>query len=349
MILISHLGRPEGKKDLRYSLEPVAEKLKELLKLKAQNLKLKAKINSFDAFQIAPNLILLENIRFYPGEEKNSPQFAHKLANLGDIFVMDAFGAAHRAHASTFGVAQILPSVSGLLLASEVHALSRALEKPERPLVAIMGGAKLDDKIEVIFNLISKVDSLILAGGIANTFLQAEGYQAGDSITSNKFIPLIKNLLKKERKKIILPIDAVIANKLDGKANIKIVTLGNKSAIICKPPWSIVDIGKKTIKLFSDIIKEAETIIWNGPLGVYEIRKFAKGTHDVGKVVDEVSKGKPYGLVGGGDVITALEKMKIISDIDYVSTGGGAMLKYLAGKKLPGIEILRSKKLKVKS
>ncbi len=301
------------------------------------------KINSFDAFEIKPRLFLLENIRFYPEEEKNDSKFSKKLAGLADVFVVDAFGTAHRKHASVVGISKYLPTVSGLLLFSEISALDRVLRKPAYPFIAIMGGAKISDKIKIIENLLPSVDKLLIGGGIANTFLKSLGYGVGSSLVEDKELELAKDLLEKFKDKIILPEDVIVADSIDKYAKIENVNIQTNPHTICVEPYVIVDIGLKTIDLFSDIIKKAETLIWNGPLGIYEIEKFAKGTKEIGKVFSEVSYGKPFGLVGGGNVVTALEKMNVIRGVDYISTGGGAMLEYLAGKKLPGIEVIENK------
>lgn len=342
IILVSHLGRPRGKKDLSLSLKPVAVSLSELLGAKNKKIVTK-KINGFDTFEIRPRLFLLENIRFYPEEEKNDLKFAQSLAKLADVFIVDAFGTAHRKNASVLGIPKYLPTVAGLLLDSEISALDKILRDPSHPFIAIMGGAKVSDKIKVIENLLSSVEKLLIGGGVANTFLLSLGYGIGSSLVETEELELAKDLLYKFKDKIILPEDVVVADSVDKYAQTENVNIYTNPHTICEEPYIIVDIGPKTIDLYSDIIKKAETIIWNGPLGIYEIEKFANGTKEIGRVVGKVSRGKPYGLVGGGNVVTALEKMNVISGIDYVSTGGGAMLEFLAGKKLPGIEVIEEK------
>ncbi len=347
IILISHLGRPKGKKDLSLSLKPIAINISEMLKIKEKP-KLK-KINGFDVFEIDSKLLLLENIRFYSEEEKNDLNFAKKLAKLADFFVEDAFGVVHRKHASIVGISKYLPTVSGLLLFSEISALNRVLRKPRYPFIAILGGVKISDKIKVIENLLPKVDKLLIGGGVANTFLKSLEYGVGSSLVEDKELELAKNLLEKFKDKIILPEDVIVADSIDKYAKIENVNIQTNPHTICKEPCAIVDIGQETIDLFSDIIEKAETLIWNGPLGVYEIEKFAKGTKEIGKVFSEVSYGRPFGLVGGGNVVTALERMNVIRGVDYISTGGGAMLEYLSGKKLPGIKVIESKKYEVRN
>lgn len=340
IILISHLGRPKGKKDFNLSLRPVAESLKKILNTGFPVLEIE--YNGFEAFQIAPNLILLENIRFYPGEEENSPLFARKLARLGDVFVMDAFATAHRSSASIVGISRYLPSFAGLRLFLEVSSLQKILNNPRRPFVVIMGGAKLSDKIEVISNLLPKVDYFLVGGGIANTFLAALGYGVGRSLIDVEKIPLVQDLFKKYSSKIILPEDVVVTDNLSEKGQLIIKEVFSLPQEICPSPYLIADIGPKTVKKYSQIIEKAKTLLWNGPLGVYEVSQFALGTKKIGKVFAKVAAGKPYGVVGGGDVVGALKRLKVIGGIDYISTGGGAMLEFLAGKKLPGIEILKT-------
>ncbi len=338
LILVAHRDRPGGKKIKELSLSPVAKRLAELLGQKS--LPLKEKYQHFEAFRIDPRVVLLENIRFYPQEEKNNPNFSKRLALLGDIFVMEAFATAHRKHSSTFGIASYLPTVAGLNFASEISHLERISKDPQSPFVVIMAGAKVKEKIGVISNLLSKLDYLLLGGGIATTFLAALGCRMCNSLVDFDSLPLAQSLLAKYKKKIFLPLDLKLAKKIEPKAKIIIKEVsfpGN----FCRAPYFVVDIGPKTIKKFSQIIRKAQTLLWNGPLGIYEIPRFAQGTRAIGKVFEEVASGKPYGLVGGGDVVGALEKSGYIKRIDYISTGGGAMLAFLAGQRLPGLEITK--------
>lgn len=339
IILVGHLGRPKGVKKPDLSLKPIASHFQKLLKIK-KPLK-EVVINNFEAFEISSNIILLENIRFWIGEEENRPIFARKLAGLADIFVMDAFATSHRASASIVGVARYLPAYAGINLAKEVEALSKIIESPSKPFVAIMGGAKISDKIEVIENILPKVDFLLVGGGIANTFLAAIGIDILKSTFDVDKLNIAKELLKKYSQKIILPKDVIFADKIENNAKKIIVDISIFVPKIPEGYFYIVDIGPKTVAEFSKIIKKAQTLIWNGPLGVYEIPEFAEGTLKVGKVFAKVCEGKPFGLVGGGDVIASLKNLKIINKIDYISTAGGAMLEFLAGKNLPGLEILK--------
>lgn len=338
IILISHLGRPEGGFEKGLILLPVAQKLKSLLGKK--NGVTKTKLNSFDAYKISSRIFLLENIRFFKEEKENKLAFVKKLASLGDIFVMDAFSTAHRIHASVYGIGKILPAYAGLLMEKEISNLSRLTENPKHPFCIIMGGAKILEKINVISNLAKKADYFLLGGGISNAFLKAQGYEIGSSLYEKISISLCQKLLKKYPEKFILPIDFVAVDASKSSKVVKISFLKKK----VKQSFKIVDIGPETIKKFTFYIKRAQTLLWNGPLGVYEKKKFAKGTLKIGRFFSEVSAGVPFGVVGGGDILAALSCEENICAVDYVSMGGGAMLKYLAGGKLPGLEILKKGK-----
>jgi phosphoglycerate kinase len=284
------------------------------------------------------DVVLLENLRFHAEEEKNDPAFAKELASLGDLFVNDAFGTAHRAHASTEGVTKYLPSVAGFLLEKEIQYLGSAVDDPRRPFVAILGGAKVKDKIKVIDNLLNKVDALLIGGGMAYTFLKAKGDSIGSSKLDKDGFETAKAALDKAAKKnvaLVLPVDHVIADKFDANANSKIVD-GN-----IPDGWMALDIGPKTVKLFEDKLKGSKTVIWNGPLGVFEMDKFAKGTSDIAKFLAELKDCST--IIGGGDTAAAMKKFKLENKMTHISTGGGASLEYLEGTGLPGIDALQDK------
>ncbi len=341
-ILMSHLGRPKGKRNEKYSLAPVAKRLGELLGKNVVFAKdcigpdAESAVNSLKNGDVS----LLENVRFYAEEEKNDAEFSKKLAKLGDLYCNDAFGSAHRAHASTEGVAKVIsPAVSGFLMQKELDFLGKALTTPERPFIAILGGAKISSKIGVIQNLLPKVDALLIGGGMAYTFFKAQGWNIGDSLLEQETVAIAADILKtvKEKKyKMILPIDTVLADKFDAAANTKIV---NSNEI--PNGWQGVDIGPKTVTAFKEEIKKAKTIVWNGPLGVFEMDPFAKGTNEIAKTLGE---SNAVTIIGGGDSIAALEKAGCIDKMSHVSTGGGASLEFLEGKVLPGVAALTDKK-----
>ncbi len=340
IILISHLGRPKGKIDPAFSLVPVARELGKLLKEEiafSQAIIGREAKNAAEALKPG-QILLLENVRFLPGEEKNDTETAAALADLGEIFVNDAFGTAHRAHASTVGVASYLPAVAGLLLEKEIRIMGKALKAPESPFVAILGGAKVSDKIGVIENLLNKVNHLIIGGGMANTFLKAMGYSVGKSLLETDKIDLAKQLLEKadqKQVKIHLPVDVVIAPALNASEAGKEVSL---KAI--PEDQMILDIGSKTAEKFAEIIRNAKTVIWNGPMGVFEIAAFAEGTEKVAQAMAEV---EGVTIVGGGDSVAAVEKMGIGAKMTHISTGGGASLEFLEGKLLPGVQVLTNR------
>lgn len=336
IILMSHLGRPKGEPNKRYTLKPIGERLSELLNKKvifaqddnvvSENVEKQVKAME------SGDVILLENTRFRKEEEKNEQEFSKSIANLGEIFVNDAFGTSHRSHASNVGVSSYLPSAVGFLVEKELSTMGRAIDSPERPLVAILGGAKVSDKIGVIENLINIVDAIIVGGGMAYTFLKAQGYEIGTSLLEEDKIDLAKELILKAKKKgvdLILPVDIVVAKEFNKDAEFKTVSID-------KIPQDMMglDIGEETIKLFTDIIKKAKTVIWNGPVGVFEMDSFAKGTNAIAKAMSE-SKG--ITIVGGGDSASAVEKAGFADEMTHISTGGGASLEMLEGKKLPGI------------
>lgn len=337
VILTSHLGRPKGEVDGKYRLDQVAERLSELL---GQKVKKTSTTIGSDAEEAVENLkpgevLLLENVRFNPGETKNDPDFAKKLAAFADLYVNDAFGAAHRAHASTAGVAQYLPAVAGFLMEKELKALGGALNNPEKPFVAIIGGAKVSDKIGVIENLLHKVDALIIGGGMANTFLKAQGFEMGKSLVEEDKVELAKNLLSAAQDKgvkFLLPIDLVVADSIENPGEISTVKVDE-----VPQDKMALDIGPATIELYQDTIKDAKTIVWNGPMGVFEVDAFSNGTN---QVAQGVAKSSANSIIGGGDSVAAIEKAGLAQEITHISTGGGASLEFLEGKELPGVVAL---------
>ena len=340
VILMSHLGRPDGKVDEKMRLTPVAKRLEELLGVKVTALKdcvgedVKANVQAMKE----KDVILLENLRFHPEEEADDPDFAKTLASLGEVFVNDAFGTAHRAHASTEGVTKYLESCTGFLLEKEIEYLGNAVNNPKRPFIAILGGAKVKDKIQVIDNLLDKVDALIIGGGMAYTFLKANGKTIGSSKLDKDGLETAKSALGKAEKKnipILLPVDHVIAQKFDANAETKIVEEDIPDG------WMGLDIGPETVLLFEDKLKDAKTILWNGPLGVFEMDKFAIGTREIAKFLAGL-KGAVT-IIGGGDTASAMSKFGVAGKMSHISTGGGASLEYLEGRGLPGIDALSEK------
>lgn len=337
VILCSHLGRPKAEFDPKLSLKPVAEYLDTLLDAPvkfAEDCIGKAAEKAADSLEPG-QVLVLENTRFHAGEKKNDPEMAKALASLADLFVNDAFGSAHRAHASTAGVADYLPAAAGFLLEKEIKYLGNAIADPERPFVAILGGAKISDKIGVIDNLIKKADRILIGGGMANTFYKAQGYEMADSLVEEEVLDTAKNLLDMADGKIVLPVDVVIADAFAADAHEKIMDVGDVPA-----GWRILDIGPRTVEAFSDIIKRAGTVVWNGPMGVFEFEKFAKGTFEVAKAIAE---SDAIGIVGGGDSASAIKKSGLEDKITHISTGGGASLEMLEGKILPGLAVLDDK------
>ena len=341
VILCSHLGRPKGEFKPEFSLKPVA---KELSKLLGQEVIMAEDVIGEDAKNKAENLkngevLLLENVRFHRDETDNDPEFAKKLASFGEIFVNDAFGTAHRAHASTEGVTKYLPAVSGFLIEKELEFLGSALENPQRPFVAILGGAKVSDKLGVIESLLEKVDTLIIGGGMAYTFFKSMGYSVGKSICELDKLDLAKELMEKAKQKnvkLVLPIDNVIAKEITPDAENKVIDSDN-----IPDEWEGLDIGPKTVELFKEELKDAKTIIWNGPVGFSEYEIFANGTRSIAQALAE--KEDAVTIIGGGDSAAAIEKMGLSDKMTHISTGGGASLEFLEGKKLPGIECLLDK------
>ena len=340
VILMSHLGRPKGEVKPEFSLAPVAKRLAEILNTKVVFAKdcvgkeAKDAVDSIEDGQV----VLLENLRFHKEETANDPAFAKELASLGDIFVNDAFGTAHRAHASTAGVAEYLPAVAGYLIGKELSFMGKALEDPARPFIAILGGAKVSDKIGVIENLLSKVDCLIIGGGMANTFVKAQGYEMGKSLVDDERLGLALELMEQANKKgikIMLPSDFVVATELSPMAEAHVVPVDNIPA-----EMMALDIGPSTRIIFANEIKRAKTVIWNGPMGVAEIPAFAGGTRAIAEALAEASATT---IIGGGDSAAAVKKLGFADKMSHISTGGGASLEFLEGKELPGVAALNDK------
>ncbi len=337
VIACSHLGKPKGEWKESLSLAPVAKRLSELLE---KEVLFAADIVGEDAKAKAAalqpgELLLLENLRFDPREEKNDPTFAKELADMAELYVSDAFGTVHRAHASTAGVAAYLPAVSGFLIGKELEIMGKALENPVRPFVSILGGAKVSDKIPVIENLLTKADTIIIGGGMAYTFLKAMGYSVGTSLLEEDKVGFAKDMLKKASEKgvvIVLPVDTMVADKFDADAASMVV---DSQAI--PDGWMGLDIGGATMNLFETAIKTAGTVVWNGPMGVFEFDKFAEGTRAVARAVAESGA---VSIVGGGDSAAAVEQLGFADKITHISTGGGASLEFLEGKELPGVACL---------
>ncbi len=337
LILCSHLGRPKGEVKPEFSLRPVAEHLGKLL----------GKPVAFAEDCIGPkaeeavkalkagDVLLLENTRFHAGETKNDPEMAKQLASLADVYVNDAFGSAHRAHASTEGVAQFLPAVAGFLLEKEIKYLGQAVANPEKPFVAILGGAKISDKIGVIKNLLTKADSILIGGGMANTFFKAEGYPVADSLVEDDALDTAKEILAQAGTKFRLPVDVVIADKFEADAAHKTMATGP-----IPDGWRILDIGPETVTHFSKIIGEAKTVVWNGPMGVFEFPEFAKGTFAIAQAAAESGA---VTIVGGGESVAAVKQSGLADKITHISTGGGASLEMLEGLTLPGVAALQDK------
>ena len=340
LVLVSHLGRPDGKRNPTYSLKPVAGRLSGLLKVPVEFLddcigpSIERRVEEMKPGEV----VLLENVRFYPEEEQNNPEFAKALARLGEIFVNDAFGTAHRAHASTEGVGHVLPGVAGLLMEKEIKYLGQALANPARPFVAILGGAKVSDKIGVLNKLLEKVDRLLIGGGMSYTFLKAQGRAIGSSKLEADKIDLAKQILAKaEQRKVALwlPLDHVITTSLDPGTPVKTVPVGQ-----IPDGWLGADIGPETVKAFTAAILDAKTVVWNGPVGVFEQERFREGSR---KVAEAMAKVKGTTIIGGGDSAACVQQLGLADKMSHISTGGGASLEFLEGKVLPGIAVLQDK------
>lgn len=340
VVLCSHLGRPNGERNMKYTLKPVAERLTRLLGSEVRLLgdcvgaEVEAEVDALKPGQA----VLLENVRFYKQEEENDPAFAEKLARLADLFVMDAFGTAHRAHASTEGVSRIIPAVAGLLVEKELRIMGGALSNPARPFVAVLGGAKVKDKLAVIENLLEKVDSLIIGGGMSYTFLKAQGHSIGKSLLDAERLEYCRGILDKAEARsvrMLLPVDHVCSTDVTGAGGAQQV------GSVDVPDGLIgVDIGPRTAEIFAAEIAGAATVVWNGPMGVFEVKEFSAGTFEVAKAM---AGSKATTIVGGGDSAAAVEKLGFADKVTHVSTGGGASLEFLEGKTLPGIAALRDK------
>ncbi|RXZ01949.1 phosphoglycerate kinase [Fictibacillus sp. S7] len=341
VLLASHLGRPKGQVVEELRLNPVAQRLsnllgKEVVKTdEAYGEEVKKALTGLEN----GNVILLENVRFYPGEEKNDPELAQKFAELADVYVNDAFGAAHRAHASTEGVAKLLPAVAGFLMEKELDVLGKALSNPERPFTAIIGGAKVKDKIDVINNLLDKVDNLIIGGGLGYTFIKALGYDVGKSLLEEDKIETAKSFMEKAKEKgvnFLIPEDILVADDFSNDANTKVVGIDSIPS-----DWEGLDIGTKTIEKYQNTIKNSKLVIWNGPMGVFEIDAFSKGTRSIAEALAEAND--TYSVIGGGDSAAAVEKFGYADQMSHISTGGGASLEFMEGKELPGVTALNDK------
>lgn len=337
VILCSHLGRPKGEVVEELRLDPVANRLSELLEMKVNKAgdcvgpEAEEAVEQLQAGQV----LLLENTRFHPGEKKNDIDFAEKLAKLADLFVNDAFGAVHRAHASTEGVAHRLPAVAGLLMAEELETLSRLLEAPEKPFIAVLGGAKVSDKIGVIQHLLAQVDGLLIGGGMANTFLKAKNLEVGRSLVEEGSLEEAKQILDMAEDRLVLPLDAVVAKELAEDATPKTVSINE-----VPQDEKILDIGPQTVDLFKKKMGSAKTVVWNGPLGVFETSPFAEGTMAIARLLPELDAAT---IVGGGDTVPAIQQVGVEEKITHISTGGGAFLDFLQGKELPGVAALEDK------
>ncbi|MBM6618994.1 phosphoglycerate kinase [Bacillus suaedaesalsae] len=341
VILASHLGRPKGAVVEELRLDAVAKRLSDLLgnpvakvdEAYGEDAELGiSKLNEGD-------VLLLENVRFYPGEEKNDAELSKEFAKLADVYVNDAFGAAHRAHASTAGIADHIPAVAGFLMEKELDVLGKALSNPERPFTAIIGGAKVKDKIGVIENLLEKVDNLIIGGGLAYTFVKALGHEVGKSLLEEDKIDLARSFIEKAKEKGVkfyMPVDAVVADDFSNDANTKVVDIDSIPS-----DWEGLDIGPKTSEIYRDVILGSKLVIWNGPMGVFELEAFANGTKAVGQALADAKD--TYTVIGGGDSAAAVEKFGVAEQMDHISTGGGASLEFMEGKVLPGVHVLNDK------
>ena len=337
LILMSHLGRPKGGPSPEFSLKAASEALAALLGRPVQMAPdcIGPEVTKLAAALKPGEVLMLENTRFHAGEEKNDLELAKALASLGEVYVNDAFGSAHRAHSSTEGVARFLPAVSGFLMEQELEYLGRATSNPEHPYVAILGGAKISDKINVVDNLLAKCDRLIIGGGMANTFLAAKGYAMQDSLVEAASVDTAKAIMAKAGDRLLLPVDAVIADKFEAEANSKVVSVD-----AVPQGWRIMDVGPKSMELFKSALQGARLIVWNGPMGVFEMPKFAEGTFAMARLLAESGATT---VIGGGDSASAVKKAGVAKKMTHVSTGGGASLEFLEGKELPGVAALQDK------
>jgi phosphoglycerate kinase len=335
-ILCSHLGRPKGV-DPAFSLKPVAEYLANLVDVPVKFVEdcVGAPAEEAAAALQPGEILVLENTRFHDGEKKNDPEMAKKMASLADVFVNDAFGTAHRAHASNVGVADHLPAAAGFLLEKEIKYLGQAIADPARPFVAILGGAKVSDKIEVIRNLLTKADQVLIGGGMANTFFKAQGYQMADSLVEDEALDTARSLLDEGNTSLRLPVDIVIADAFSNEAESKVMDMGS-----VPDGWRVLDIGPETVANYAKVIAEAGTVVWNGPMGVFEFPAFAKGTFGLAHAV---ANSQATSIIGGGDSVAAIKQSGLAAKVTHISTGGGASLEMLEGKMLPGLAALEDK------
>jgi phosphoglycerate kinase len=342
VVLMSHLGRPkDGVPDPKFSLRPVADELSKLL---GKPVDFAEDATSEAAVQQANSLpdggvLVLENTRFYPGETKNDPELAKKFARFGEVFVNDAFGSAHRAHSSTEAVAHLMPAVAGLLMEKELDYLATALENPKRPFVAILGGAKVSDKIKVIESLLAKADNVLIGGGMANTFFRAQGRKTGASLVEETALDTAKGLLAKAGGKLVLPVDGVIADAFKNEASTKTISLSED----VPEGWQILDIGPRTVEEYRKILSDAKTVVWNGPMGVFEMENFAKGTNAIAKILADLTSKGVITIIGGGDSAAAVQQAGLADKMTHISTGGGASLELLEGQVLPGVAALKER------
>jgi len=337
LILCSHLGRPKEGPDPKFSMRPTAERLSELLDQPVAFAEdCVGPVAEKAASKLEPgDVLVLENTRFHAGEKKNDPEFARQLASLADLYVDDAFGSSHRAHASTEGVTHYLPAVGGFLMEKEIQYLGNAIADPKRPFVAILGGAKISDKIGVIRNLLSKADQILIGGGMANTFFKAQGYPVGDSLVEDDVLDTARELVEESGNRLRLPVDVVIADRFEEGAQHKVIAMGP-----VPEGWRIMDIGPETVSAYEKVLEGAGTIVWNGPMGVFEFPSFAKGTFGV---AEAVAKSGAVSIIGGGDSVAAINQSGLEDQITHMSTGGGASLEMLEGKTLPGLAALEDK------
>lgn len=337
LILCSHLGRPKGKPDPELSLKPVSEHLSKLLDRPVAFSEDCVGEPAQDAVKKLQSgeVLLLENTRFHAEEKANDPEFAKKLASLAEVYVNDAFGSAHRAHASTEGVANYMPAVAGLLMEKEIRYLGEAIANPDRPFIAILGGAKISDKIGVIRNLLEKADQVLIGGGMANTFFKAQGYPVGDSLVEDEVLDTARELIEEGGNRLRLPVDVVIADDFSEDAESKVMSMGP-----VPEGWRILDIGPETIDAFARVIADAGTVVWNGPMGVFEFPRFAEGTF---KLAEAVADSDAVSIIGGGDSVAAIQEAGLGDEVTHISTGGGASLEMLEGKTLPGLAALEDK------
>lgn len=341
VLIASHLGRPKGQVVEELRLDPAAKRLGELIgkEVKKADEAYGESVNSQVNSLQNGDILVLENVRFYPGEEKNDPELSKAFAELADVYVNDAFGAAHRAHASTAGIAEHLPAVAGFLMEKELEVLGKALSNPERPFTAIIGGAKVKDKIGVIEHLLDIVDNLIIGGGLAYTFIKAQGYEIGKSLLEEDKIDLAKSFIERAKEKGVnfyMPEDALVADDFSNDANTKNVSIREIPS-----DWEGLDIGEKTAKTFADVIKSSKLVVWNGPMGVFELESFAKGTKAVAEALADAKD--TYSVIGGGDSAAAVEQFGLADRMSHISTGGGASLEFMEGKELPGVVALNDK------